>query len=479
MVRRERQLANTSAQGPQTESHRRLPQQTCQARGDLVNKHTHWGDHGAAGLLLVNDGNILLQLRSAGVQQPGTWSIPGGARLKDESAQDAALREASEEAGIDPQTITIVARHILECECGWEYTTVIATTTSRPNLTRNYESAELRWIPTGDVASMADLHPGFAQSWPNLRSIIAAQNTQPNISQVTEQLWTGGDRGRTTMATWLAQLQSAGITAVIDCRPHGQPDQAYARAHAPHIGYLHNPQPDLGQTMPDQWFDNGVDYALHALKDPAARVLAHCQLGINRGPSMAFAVLLATGSTPAQARSQIIGARPIARIRYADQATKWWSSLTAPEIFYHGGTSGLHVGDMLLPATITGATTTIDRMPVPKMPASWEPSFHMQVARQRQHENPRVFVTKDLIYATEVAALHHPSGTVYRVEPLDNLADRTILMHSETTCDRAKILAVEMENVTSIRFTLLKNEHERKRLIRLKEEHARHQAATS
>jgi dual specificity phosphatase 3 len=448
-----------------------------------VSTHNHWDPHqaGAAGLLVVDQGRVLLQLRAQGVHEGGTWSCPGGARLKDETPKDAALRECAEETGIDPNAVKIVATYTDLCECGWNYTTLIANLIGTVDLRGNWESDRLEWVLLKDVDAL-DLHPGLRSAWPALRDMLKAGDTQPNISQVTEQLWTGGDRGRTTPATWLAQLQHAGITHIIDARQEGQPDQAYTQTHAPHIGYLHNPQPDLGQTMPDQWFDVGVDYALHALADPDARVLAHCQLGINRGPSMAYAVLLATGVTPEQARSTITAARPIARIRYADDATDWWANLTAPEpeVFYHGGAPGLHVGDMLLPPSITGATTTsIDRIPVPEMPASWEPSFHKSMAWIQQRENLRVFVTKDLIYATEVAALHHPSGTVYRVEPLDNLADRTLLGHSETTCDRAKILAIEMENVTSIRFILLKNEHERKRLIRLKEEHARHQAATS
>lgn len=41
--------------------------------------------------------------------------------------------------------------------------------------------------------------------------------------------------------------------------------------------------------MPDEWFWDGVDFAFEALADPDAQILAHCHMGINRGPSMAFA----------------------------------------------------------------------------------------------------------------------------------------------------------------------------------------------
>jgi 8-oxo-dGTP pyrophosphatase MutT (NUDIX family) len=414
----------------------------------------HWGTHGAAGLLVVGKGKVLLQLRSQGVREPHTWSIPGGARGKDETAAAAALREAREETGLDPQAVKIVSAYTAACECSWTYTTLIANLVGTLTLRENWESQELRWVPLDDVGKL-DLHPGLRAAWADLRGMLKADDTKPNITRITDQLWTGGDRGRTSMATWLAQLQSAGITAVIDCRPHGRADQAYAQAHAPQIGYLFNPQHDVGQKMPDWWFVDGVDFALHAMRDPAAKVLAHCQLGINRGPSMAFAILLATGMTPEQVRSTIVSARPIARIAYADDATKWWAKLTAPEpeVFYHGGPPGLHVGDMLLPATITGARTSTDRV----LDANDGHGISLEdrnVVRQmyRRREAHRVFVTKDLMAAAYFAKNHH--GDVYQVEPLGNLADTTSMTFSETTCASARIVAVVMKGVTFDKFIL-------------------------
>jgi 8-oxo-dGTP diphosphatase len=406
-------------------------------------KCAHWGDFGAAGLLLADQGRVLLQLRAKGVHEGGTWSIPGGARGNGETPAAAALREAAEETGIERQVAEIVGTYSAHCECSWTYTTLIANLVGTLTLRGNYESQGHRWVPLDDVGAL-QLHPGFRAAWPALCDMLKADDTQPNITRITDQLFTGGDRGRTSMATWLAQLQSAGITAVIDCRPHGRADQAYARAHAPELAYLFNPQFDNGQKMPDWWFADGVDYALHAMRDPAAKVLAHCQLGINRGPSMAFAILLASGKTPDQARSTITAARLIARIAYADDATKWWQTLTAPEeIFYHGGTRGLHVGDMLLPPTITGVSTMVDRA----IDAHGNvPEFVRQ--RVHQHENHRVFVTEDLSCAAEMASRQSMPGTVYVVEPLGNVRDAVATFRAETTCDRARIVAVVMEGMT-------------------------------
>jgi len=287
----------------------------------------HFGQYGAAGLLVVDQGNVLLQLRPEGVHEGGTWSIPGGARNDGESPEDAALREAHEEAGIDPDDIEMLAYYTHPCECGWDYVTCIATLTGTLELAGNWESQELRWVPLEEVETLP-LHHGLQDAWPDLRDLVDAQDTDPNISQVTDRVWTGGDRGNTSPMAWFLQLDQAGITHVIDARPHGGRDQAYARDHAPHINYLLNGQPDNGQTKPDDWFADGVDFALHAMRDPDARVLAHCQLGINRGPSMALAILLAQGMEPDAALSAIHESRPIAQIAYADDAIDWWTRTT-------------------------------------------------------------------------------------------------------------------------------------------------------
>jgi len=53
-------------------------------------------------------------------------------------------------------------------------------------------------------------------------------------------------------------------------------------------------------------------------------VLVHCHMGVNRGPSMAFAILLGLGHDPVEALRAIRSARPIAAILYAEDAISWW-----------------------------------------------------------------------------------------------------------------------------------------------------------
>nr|WP_296773068.1 NUDIX hydrolase [Rhodococcus sp. (in: high G+C Gram-positive bacteria)] len=135
----------------------------------------HWGKHGAAGLLLrapAADGQptVLLQHRALWSHQGGTWALPGGAKDSHESSVDAAIREADEEAGIGSARLQVRGEKVTaRAESGWSYTTVVADTESQLSTTINGESTELRWVPE-ELVEELPLHPGFAASWPELRT---------------------------------------------------------------------------------------------------------------------------------------------------------------------------------------------------------------------------------------------------------------------------------------------------------------------
>ena len=117
--------------------------------------------------------------------------------------------------------------------------------------------------------------------------------------------------------------RSHGITHVIDCRSEFNESGRMARI-APDLGYTWVGTDDhLGQ-QDDHWFDTGVRAAFVALQEPEAHVLVHCHMGVNRGPSMAFAIMIAAGIEPLEALDAIRGSRPIAGIIYADQAIDWF-----------------------------------------------------------------------------------------------------------------------------------------------------------
>jgi 8-oxo-dGTP pyrophosphatase MutT (NUDIX family) len=130
-----------------------------------------WGRFGAAGLLVASPAGVLLQHRAGYSHFGGTWGLPGGARHPDETAVEAACREAEEEAGVPRPALTV--RFTSRLELGqWSYTTVGATASSAfPPVIGDGESTELRWVPAAEVDALP-LHPGFAAAWPALRDLL-------------------------------------------------------------------------------------------------------------------------------------------------------------------------------------------------------------------------------------------------------------------------------------------------------------------
>ena len=128
--------------------------------------HRHWGLYGAAGLLLVAPGPVvLLQHRAVWSHHGDTWGIPGGARTSGETAVQAALREAHEETGVASADL-VVEREVVDDHGGWAYTTVLARTPVAVAVQpQDAESIALAWVPLPEVAGRV-LHPGFAAGWP-------------------------------------------------------------------------------------------------------------------------------------------------------------------------------------------------------------------------------------------------------------------------------------------------------------------------
>ena len=139
---------------------------------------SYWGRHGAAGLLLRAprpDGTpaVLLQHRAPWSHQGGTWALPGGARDSHETPEQAAVREAHEEAGLLAEHVQVRATVVTAEVLGdggeqWSYTTVVADALELLSTVANRESSELRWVAENEVDELP-LHPGFAASWERLR----------------------------------------------------------------------------------------------------------------------------------------------------------------------------------------------------------------------------------------------------------------------------------------------------------------------
>lgn len=154
-----------------------------------------------------------------------------------------------------------------------------------------------------------------------------------NASFVTPYLAIGGDlqTGRDDIAVGqMDELGGAGITHIIDVRVEWSDEEWVAERNGD-VDYLHLGIDDAGQRVPGEWFDEGVAFATKAIESGGV-VLAHCHMGINRGPSMGFAILLSLGWDAKEALDAIHAARPIAYVAYAEDALWWRHGGRSPEL---------------------------------------------------------------------------------------------------------------------------------------------------
>ena len=143
-----------------------------------------------------------------------------------------------------------------------------------------------------------------------------------DFSFVTTRLCTGG--GSILQRADVDKLQAAGITAVIDCQMVQDDSKLLENRYEQ---YLFNGVEDDGKPKPVSWFQASLEFALQRFIEPNQKVYCHCAAGVNRGPSTAYAIMLALGWYDFEASAQIRINRPvtIAGLRYqadADAAVK-------------------------------------------------------------------------------------------------------------------------------------------------------------
>ncbi|MBB6122053.1 NUDIX hydrolase [Nocardiopsis algeriensis] len=137
-----------------------------------------WGLYGAAGLLLYADdmsgtGHVLLQHRAEWTHMGGLWGIPGGARNRDETPLEAAVREFREEVTGDLSEYTVLGVHEHDLSV-WRYDTFLVRMPELvPFHPGNSESLEVRWVSL-DEAGGLPLLPAFRSAWPQLLAGLGA-----------------------------------------------------------------------------------------------------------------------------------------------------------------------------------------------------------------------------------------------------------------------------------------------------------------
>jgi dual specificity phosphatase 3 len=151
--------------------------------------------------------------------------------------------------------------------------------------------------------------------------------TTANISWVLDDLATGGDL---SLNPEKAMEQVVDLTAnhkvkwIIDMRQEANDHDIWNAVNEADeslkIVYTWLPTDDAhGHTLPNNLFDEAVKIDRRARKW-GGKVFVHCHMGINRGPSVAFGILLDRGYGIEEAFDMIREARPVAGIYYAFDA---------------------------------------------------------------------------------------------------------------------------------------------------------------
>ena len=131
---------------------------------------------------------------------------------------------------------------------------------------------------------------------------------------ITARLATGGG---ISSESDVQALKNAGVTAIIDCRIEFDDQHLLASSG---LAYLWNGTADDGAVKPPEWFARSLTFALPLLAQPRHRIYAHCAAGINRGPSISSAIMMAWGLQPDVTEKMIRQARPQVGLAYFHDA---------------------------------------------------------------------------------------------------------------------------------------------------------------
>ena len=112
----------------------------------------------AVAVVIGREGRVLLGLRASHTRNPGTWSFPAGFVERGEKVEDAAVREAREESGLDVRLGPLLG---LFSEAGEEvvlvaYAAEPVDSTAEP--LAGDDLLEVRWFALDDLPPLAFPH---------------------------------------------------------------------------------------------------------------------------------------------------------------------------------------------------------------------------------------------------------------------------------------------------------------------------------
>jgi hypothetical protein len=169
------------------------------------------------------------------------------------------------------------------------------------------------------------------------------------------------------------------------------------------IRVLSLPVPDNGVNKPTSWFKAAIDFCLPILRS-GGKVYIHCHAGMNRGPSLAYAVHRAyTGASHQESFDLIKRCRDVALIGYAADADK-----ALVELGYAEETAEVDAGEF---HTITGSKD--DRFKGVSLKqddkGKWYVTTHR--ARSDSYDTPEDIPQKDITFIESTGSKTAGTGT--------------------------------------------------------------------
>lgn len=148
-----------------------------------------WGDVGA-GVLIVcpSTDRILVALRSAEVNEPGTYGIFGGATDGDEAPEDAAKRELEEEAGHD-NSVRLVPAYVYETpNKTFKYHNFIGVVAHEFDPVLDWETDDAVWVTMDELEALEPKHYGLEALLANSKQLILkCLSEDPAVNEAVER----------------------------------------------------------------------------------------------------------------------------------------------------------------------------------------------------------------------------------------------------------------------------------------------------
>ncbi|MFB6217480.1 MAG: NUDIX domain-containing protein, partial [Candidatus Aenigmatarchaeota archaeon] len=107
-------------------------------------------------VVIERQGEYLMLKRSEEKSSSGYWNFPGG-RIEDEGVEDAALREAEEEAGVEGRAVETGEPYLSSGELGFWRIHPVLIHMENESVELNWEHSEYKWVKPDEIKEMKSL----------------------------------------------------------------------------------------------------------------------------------------------------------------------------------------------------------------------------------------------------------------------------------------------------------------------------------